>query len=276
MTRLPIRVFFLAATCTAGCAGSGDSRRPAATHTARLPSVDQRSPHISNPRPQPQSQTIGASVQGRAIELSLFGPWPALAGNSVLIIGGIHGNENSSVTVAQKLGQHLRGGNLRPNRQTVALIENANPDGFAQHSRNNSRGVDVNRNFPAKNFRPARGGVSRGGTVAGSEPETQAIMRAIELVRPTLLIAIHSIDDGKHCNNFDGPARRVAEAMSRYNKYPVEATIGYPTPGSLGSYAGIDRQIGVITLELPRSASGEQAWAANREALLAAIAEAAQ
>ena len=32
--------------------------------------------------------------------------------------------------------------------------------------------------------------------------------------------------------------------------YPVEASIGYPTPGSFGTYAGIERQIPTITLEL--------------------------
>jgi protein MpaA len=61
--------------------------------------------------------------------------------------------------------------------------------------------------------------------------------------------------------------------MSKHNGYPPAATMGYPTPGSLGSYAGIDRQIPMITLELPRDAPGDQAWRENREALLAAIAQ---
>jgi protein MpaA len=60
--------------------------------------------------------------------------------------------------------------------------------------------------------------------------------------------------------------------MHRHNGYPVLATMGYPTPGSLGSWAGIDRQIPIVTLELPREDSGTAAWAQNKEALLAAIA----
>jgi protein MpaA len=59
--------------------------------------------------------------------------------------------------------------------------------------------------------------------------------------------------------------------MARHNGYPASPNIGYPTPGSLGSYAGVDRQIPTITLELPRNVSGAQAWADNRAALLAAI-----
>jgi protein MpaA len=32
--------------------------------------------------------------------------------------------------------------------------------------------------------------------------------------------------------------------------YPIEENIGYPTPGSFGTWAGIERNIPTITLEL--------------------------
>ena len=32
--------------------------------------------------------------------------------------------------------------------------------------------------------------------------------------------------------------------------YPVEESIGYPTPGSFGTYAGVERNIPTITLEM--------------------------
>jgi protein MpaA len=59
--------------------------------------------------------------------------------------------------------------------------------------------------------------------------------------------------------------------MSRLNGYTPTATIGYPTPGSMGTWAGIDRQIPMITLELPRTLPASQAWTNNRQAVLAAI-----
>jgi protein MpaA len=59
--------------------------------------------------------------------------------------------------------------------------------------------------------------------------------------------------------------------MAGFNGYPVTATIGYPTPGSFGSWAGIDLGIPVITLELPRELSGPKAWESNRQALLVAL-----
>ena len=50
--------------------------------------------------------------------------------------------------------------------------------------------------------------------------------------------------------NYDGDAEEIAEKISKIINYPVEADIGYPTPGSFGTYCGIERNIPTITLEL--------------------------
>ena len=76
----------------------------------------------------------------------------------------------------------------------------------------------------------------------------------------------------KPCNNYDGPAQSLAEAMSKCNGYSVKENIGYSTPGSLGSWAGIDRMIPIITLELRHSMAGEKAWQENQAALMEVIA----
>jgi protein MpaA len=47
--------------------------------------------------------------------------------------------------------------------------------------------------------------------------------------------------------------------------WPARGDIGYPTPGSLGSWLGVDRGLPVLTLELPpgpHAAFGRQAAAA--------------
>ena len=97
-------------------------------------------------------------------------------------------------------------------------------------------------------------------------------MTTIERLRPRLIITVHSIEHDKQCNNYDGPAREVAEIMSKHNGYPAVPTIGYPTPGSLGNWGGNDRQIPMITLELPRALPASKAWPDNRAAVYAAIA----
>jgi protein MpaA len=146
-----------------------------------------------------------------------------------------------------------------------------NPDGLLTGRRTNANGVDVNRNFPARNWRRFKHPLFDNGPSPGSEPETKAVIRAVEEMRPGRIVSIHSIDGDKQCNNFDGPADWLATVMAESNGYPIRPTMGYPTPGSLGSWAGIDRKIPVVTLELPRKLDGESAWRQNRDALLGAI-----
>ncbi len=220
--------------------------------------------HLVNPAPT--TIVIGESVQGRPIEMQIF---PGDARDCVLIIGGIHGNEQISVDVASALAGLLRHDPSLARGRQVYIIPNANPDGYAKNTRANARGIDLNRNFEARNFKPS---ARSRGVMPLSEPEARALATVIQQVHPSLLISIHSIDKGRHCNNYDGPAREIAQLMTRYNGYPAKDTIGYPTPGSLGSWVGGDLHIPMITLELPRGITGMQAWLDNREALLAAIA----
>jgi protein MpaA len=217
--------------------------------------------------PVPRRENLGTSVLGRPIEIEYFGR----GSQTVLILGGIHGDEVTSVDLTRNLIALLRSQPDLAADKTIAIIEVANPDGYAARTRTNSRGIDLNRNFPARNFKPGGPRGYRAAAAPASEPESRAILSAIAQLKPDLIISIHSIRNGRECNNFDGPGQRIAQAMANHNGYPVTPTIGYPTPGSLGSYAGIDLQIPMVTLELPRAQSGDDAWRNNREALLAAI-----
>ena len=216
--------------------------------------------------PAEQSIELGRSVEGRAIQAVVLGNGPDVT----LILGAIHGNEPTSATVAQSLLAHLREQPAALAGRTVAIIPVANPDGLARKQRTNKHLVDLNRNFPATNWGKTRRGIYYGGAEAASEPETEALLAAFETFKPARVVSIHSMD--RPCNNYDGPAREMAEQMKAAgNGYAVKDNIGYPTPGSLGSWAGIDRRIPMVTLELPRTMAGDKAWEQNREALLAAI-----
>jgi protein MpaA len=208
---------------------------------------------------------LGTSVEGRPIRMHVFGSGP----RTTLVLGAIHGSEPTSHTVVQRLLEYLRAHPVAFEGERVAIIPVANPDGLERRMRTNKNLVDINRNFPAKNWAKTRRGIYFGGERAASEPETQALLRAFELVSPARVISVHSMD--KPCNNFDGPSKALAEAMAEHNGYAVKANIGYPTPGSFGTWAGIDRKVPIVTLELPRSMPGERAWEQNRAALLAAI-----
>ena len=215
----------------------------------------------------PQTEVLGYSVQGVPVVAHHFGR----SGERVLIFGGIHGNEENSAELARLLVEELQ---RRPDvwsDRRVTVLPVANPDGVVKRSRTNSRGVDLNRNFPAKNWAGGDRGPNYGGDAAASEPETQVLVRLVETFAPERIVSIHAIFGGRECNNFDGPGADLAQVMAGENKYPVKKSIGYPTPGSFGTWAGNERQIPTITLELPQGLPGGDCWERNRTALLAAI-----
>ena len=91
-------------TAIPGCAPA----RPAAVHeTSRATAaVEPSSPKPTTkpiiepaaPREESASEVIGHSVNGEAITMRRFGT----TGGSVLVLGGIHGNEPTSVDVARE------------------------------------------------------------------------------------------------------------------------------------------------------------------------------
>lgn len=232
---------------------------------------DHRLAHLPVQSPQVSvhfcRSVIGNSVEGRPIEMTRFGSAPG----GLLIIAGIHGDEPTSTYVARRLLACLESSPEWYRELSLAVIPCANPDGLARGRRTNAHVVDLNRNFPASNWKRARSAIGFGGKTPGSEPETVALLDAIAAIRPRLIISIHSMTGGGQCNNYDGPAEDFARLLSRNNGYPVRANIGYPTPGSLGSWAGIDRNIPIVTLELPRQTPGDRAWTDNRDGLLALL-----
>ena len=210
---------------------------------------------------------LGESVESRPLALHILGDptdrWPTF------ILAGIHGNEPHSTAIAEKLLALLRAQPDLLGHRAVAILTCANPDGLSRKLRTNKNLVDLNRNFPAANWTKTAKGLYFGGPSPSSEPETLALLKAFETLRPARVISIHSMP--APCNNYDGPAQSLAQAMANHNHYPIKASIGYPTPGSLGSWAGIDHNIPIITLELATNRSAEKSWEENRAALLAVI-----
>jgi hypothetical protein len=106
----------------------------------------------------------------------------------------------------------------------------------------------VPRNVPARSFRTDHAPGYSPGPAPLSEPETRAIATLIERDGLRGAVAVHA---PFACVNFDGPATDWAQAVARACGWPAQADIGYPTPGSFGSWLGRDRGIPVLTLELP-------------------------
>jgi len=74
---------------------------------------------------------------------------PAQSEVNILLLSGIHGDEPESTVLISEALRSITSIELKN-----AVILCANPDGMQSGTRANSRGVDLNRNFPAINWSP--------------------------------------------------------------------------------------------------------------------------
>ena len=79
-------------------------------------------------------------------------------------------------------------------------------------------------------------------------PRRASLAALVDARAVAAVVAVHA---PFACVNYDGPAAAWAEAVAAACGWPARADIGYPTPGSLGSWLGVDRGLPVLTLELP-------------------------
>jgi len=180
---------------------------------------------------------------------------------TILFIGVVHGDEPQGEYLIHNLMKEVL-----ETTNKLLFIPCLNPDGRDLNQRGNSNGVDINRNFPTENWEVSKEkDIYFAGEFAGSEIETRFLVEIIDEFSPDVIFIIHA---PYKIVNYDGPAKELAEKISVLNNYPVQADIGYPTPGSFGTYAGVERNIPTITLELPDSMDFETLWLENREAMI--------
>lgn len=174
----------------------------------------------------------------------------------MLIFAGIHGEEPETTYALSRALRQL----VDPPAHCAVVLA-ANPDGITRGTRGNANGVDLNRNFPSKDWRA--GTVTHRSTIEDqsdvllttgsaplSEPETQSLLALIAELKPRAVIALHAplecIDDA----NESELGRRLAQRTGM----PLVRDVGYPTPGSFGSW-GSDNGVPVVTYEFPLAAT---------------------
>ncbi len=167
----------------------------------------------------------------------------------ILMMGGIHGDEPEGVHLANSTAEWLKDQSQNGLPLTPwVVIPCLNVDGFARKTRGNGRGVDLNRNYPSKSWKPEYTGERYyPGPSPASEPEIQAVVALIEEIRPRLIIHCHSWNP---CVVATGhPAKIDAFRLSQSSGYHILDDIGYPTPGSLSQYGWYDNGYPVICIE---------------------------
>lgn len=220
-------------------------------------------------------ETVGYSVAGRPINAYIYGN----GATTYLYTAGIHGNELSSVYTIQGWMSDLEANPAKiPAHVRVVVIPSVNPDGVAKASRTNNNGVNLNRNFPTRNW---TGNIvtstgeqaGAGGPSAGSERETQALMNATYRYAPRFVITYHS--SGSLVNSNDvgvsiAGGREYAR-LARYAFVPNSATTGTFGFEMTGTYEDwlLERGMAAILIELNTDRGNH--FSGNRNAMWAML-----
>jgi len=205
-----------------------------------------------------KGQVYGFSVKGDPLLVYTFGD--ETSSNRSLILSAVHGDEVTPVYFGQQLISWLKKKKLSG---YVVLAPLVNPDGVFRNARTNEKRVDLNRNFPTKDWsnKAHQEWIAQGrqrrrypGDYPLDQPETKFQKMLLDSFNPTKILSIHAplnhLDyDGPSINDQRFKSEYVKQCLSFKTELKASSTGVFP--GSLGNYAGKDLGIATLTLELP-------------------------
>jgi len=203
---------------------------------------------------------------GRPLFFAQFGS----GSNCTLFISTVHGDELPTLYLMLKLADEIKNNTDQYKDECIIIAPLANPDGFFADppTRVNGSGIDVNRNFPTKDWNSSAISLWKKntdsnkryypGSKAGSEQETLFQIALINRFNPQKILTIHS---PLGFYDYDGPSTSLdnfgewVDKISKETEFPLKKYGIFP--GSLGNYAGVEHNILTLTLELPTSDPGK-------------------
>lgn len=178
-----------------------------------------------------KSLAIGTSVQGVLIEACQLNGSAAEAENTLLVIGTIHGDEPDGKRVIDELTS-----SGAPENTNIWLIRDGNPDGAELATRRNANQVDINRNFPIRWAASDPSARTYSGPSPASEPETLALMAAVEAISPTRIVVFHQPYAQIDCP--PGRPATISDRLSQLTGFKSECIPGEKSGSPTNTYTG--------------------------------------
>lgn len=185
----------------------------------------------------------------------------------VLIIGGVHGDEIEGVVLTRALCEKLIDSPIE--NLTIDLVPEFNIEGVVLKTRQNYNGVDLNRNLPTKDWSDTFTKIRYyPGHSPCSENENKNLQKYLDAQKPDFIISIHS---WKPMLNVNGDCSPIADHISEKTGYEIKKDIGYPTPGSLGTYTGLEQGLPTLTYEIQKGIDIEEILSVHLNPLYEAL-----
>ncbi len=234
------------------------------TSPATINSTDEEPLLIPKPQTEVKEKFFGYSTKGR----SIYGYEIGRGKETVFLFGAIHGDEKNTADLLNKFVEEVRANpeSISDSKKLV-VIPIVNPDGYYERSDNlNVNGVNLNRNFDAKEWKPyEQEGVSAG-SKPFSEDESIALKQTVERYRPEVMIAFHSQGGlvSPEENESSIALAKWYEKKTGYSYYDEWTYVGTATLWFWETF-----QKPSITVELTDHVEND--WELNKEALWALV-----
>lgn len=216
------------------------------------------------PQPYESRELIGHSVEGREIWAYQVGDPDAT--KVALILGQMHGEEPAGTLSAW--------GIINDHRDVTGIqlwvIPSMNPDGHAKNRRQNSNGVDLNRNWPINYEQNEKGNRYYSGTGPLSEPESKAVAAFIAKIQPHQMVSIHQPLTGVDNYKIKDPS--LHDALVRELGLPSRSLdCGGECRGTMTQWVNATTRGAAITIEYPLNVSDHYAAVTARDGLVRAV-----
>ncbi|SFJ48320.1 M14 family zinc carboxypeptidase [Planctomicrobium piriforme] len=227
-----------------------------AQQSARLPvraAGDQNGANVRLVNGQQPLWVAGEHSTGkRPIEVARSGK----GSQFVLVVGSVAGNDPESIELIDATCQLARM-YPPPDPVTLLFVRTPNPDGLAEHVHTNQRGVELDRNFPSRNFTSAPNRLT--GPKPASEVETQYMVRVLQEFKPVRVIHLKSGVGDRPLVMISDKWQATTGAAMLPKDISQDRYQGTFKAGSLEEYVSVEMETAIGTVVLSKGSRQMQA-----------------